>query len=554
MRKGDTITFTYDTLNRINTKTLPSPAPVVTYSYDLAGRPIGFTDTGAAIIAPTPPSPGSALASVTMSYDALNQPLSFIFGPAVAQTTPPASGSSPFAYYYNAANQRTSQSAGDNTWWSYPTTASTVNYTANSLNQYTAVGAVSPTYDSNGNLNYDGTFSYGYDAENRLTSVTQSGTAVATYAYDAQGRRKSKTVGATTTNYVVDPSNRALFDYDGSSGQVQRWYAFGSGLNDALSQANVAANTRTTFIPDVQGSIIGTLDSSSGAIAKTGYQSFGESGSTSGRFQYTGARIDAETNGLYDFRARMYSPTLGRFLQPDPIGVLAGSNLYAYVGNDPLNNTDPNGACPQCLAGAAIGASIGLAFQAGSDLWNWRVSSFSSYVGAVVGGSVGGAAATVCGPACAGATAGAASNLIASALNGTFSASGLVTDTAVGAAGGAVLGQVAPYVFRNYVSRGTKGAIGEGLTQLDLLLNRQMIVQRNAANGVGRSTFDFLLDNGSFVESKFGTSDLSTVQRQAAAQPGMDLRVDYWNYPTVSGIGAAGVGAGAAGAPSGSDK
>ena len=59
--------------------------------------------------------------------------------------------------------------------------------------------------------------------------------------------------------------------------------------------------------------------------------------STSGAFRYAGARIDAEANGLFDFRARMYSPTLGRFLQTDPIGAAGGINLYAYVGNDPVN-------------------------------------------------------------------------------------------------------------------------------------------------------------------------------------------------------------------------
>jgi RHS repeat-associated protein len=111
---------------------------------------------------------------------------------------------------------------------------------------------------------------------------------------------------------------------------------------------NVAGSTRATTIPDIQGSIVASLDASSGTLTKAGYQAYGESSVTSGTFRYTGARIDAETNGLYDFRARMYSPTLGRFMQADPIGAKGGINLYAYVGNDPLNLVDPLGLCSTC--------------------------------------------------------------------------------------------------------------------------------------------------------------------------------------------------------------
>jgi YD repeat-containing protein len=166
---------------------------------------------------------------------------------------------------------------------------------------------VTPTYDSNGNLTFDGTFTYGYDAENRLVSASGAGNTAA-YAYDARGRRKSKTVNGTTTIFVQDPQGRALLDYDGTAGTIQNWYAFGSGPNDVLNQVSVTGSTRVTYIPDIQGSIVASLDASSGTLTKTGYQLFGESGTTAGSFRYTGARIDAETNGLYDFRARVYSP------------------------------------------------------------------------------------------------------------------------------------------------------------------------------------------------------------------------------------------------------
>jgi len=113
----------------------------------------------------------------------------------------------------------------------------------------------------------------------------------------------------------------------------------------------VAAGTRETFIPDIQDSVMATLDSGSGALTKAGYLPFGENASaTTGTFRFIGQRFDAETagsvgepSGLYYYRARMYSPTLGRFMQPDPIGYQGGVHLYAYVGNDPLNLTDPLG-------------------------------------------------------------------------------------------------------------------------------------------------------------------------------------------------------------------
>jgi RHS repeat-associated protein len=119
---------------------------------------------------------------------------------------------------------------------------------------------------------------------------------------------------------------------------------------------NVASGTRATLIPDVQGSFIGALDAGSGALTKYGDQTYGESGTTGGSFRYTGQRIDPETNGLYYYRARMYAPAWGRFMQADPIGYAGGANFYRYVRNDPLNLNDPYGFAPDSPQPQAGGA------------------------------------------------------------------------------------------------------------------------------------------------------------------------------------------------------
>ncbi len=337
-RAGATVGFTYDTLNRLSTKAVPGEA-TVTYAYDQASHLIGVSDSSASMTAPA----SSASYSATYAYDQLNRPLAVNWSPAPAQTTPTATSAS-FTFAYDPTNRRIGQTATDNSWWSYPTTATNVSYTANSLNQYTAVGSVSPTYDGNGNLTYDGTFTYSYDAENRMISANGTG-LTASYAYDAQGRRKSKTVNGTTTYFVTDASNREVLEYNGSSGAIANWYAYALGPNDVLNQMNVALGTRATLIPDIQGSFIGSLDASSGALTKYGYQAYGESGSPNTSFAYTGQRIDPET-GLYYERARMFSTALGRFPQADPIGYRGGSNLYVYVNNDPLNLVDAPGLSP----------------------------------------------------------------------------------------------------------------------------------------------------------------------------------------------------------------
>jgi len=88
-----------------------------------------------------------------------------------------------------------------------------------------------------------------------------------------------------------------VLEYDGASGAVQRWYAFGQGPDAVLNQMNTALGTRETMIPDIQGSIIATFDSGV-ALAKSGYQPYGENPTlTTGTYRYAARRFDPETTG-----------------------------------------------------------------------------------------------------------------------------------------------------------------------------------------------------------------------------------------------------------------
>jgi RHS repeat-associated protein len=96
--------------------------------------------------------------------------------------------------------------------------------------------------------------------------------------------------------------------------------------------------TRRFNHADALGSVVAVSVAAGAVSERFAYTVYGVADANTGSaMRYTGRRLDA-TTGLYDLRARDYSPMLGRFLQADPIGIAGRTNLYAYVGNDPLEH------------------------------------------------------------------------------------------------------------------------------------------------------------------------------------------------------------------------
>jgi len=197
---------------------------------------------------------------------------------------------------------------------------------------------VSIGYDLRGNLTSQGASLYTYTVENRLVN----GPSGAAFTYDPTGRLSQSSGASGTMQYQYDGTDLTA-EYN-TSGQLQRRYVHGPGADEPLVWYEGSGTTdRRWFHQDERGSIVALSNSSGAMIAIDSYDEYGIPASTNlGRFQYTGQTWMPEI-GMYYYKARVYSPTLGRFLQTDPIGYGDGINWYAYVGNDPMDRTDPSG-------------------------------------------------------------------------------------------------------------------------------------------------------------------------------------------------------------------
>jgi len=209
-------------------------------------------------------------------------------------------------------------------------------------NQITTAGSTTFTYDNNGNqtgTSESGFPRWRYDAQNHTIGYT-GGLATDTFTVDGgmQRRQKTTTTGGTTTSGVFDgdmyrqlaPVSRTLYYVRDPGGRLL-------ALTDG--------GTVYYYGLDGHGSVA-TLTDKNGAVVNTyRYDPYGNSLSKTERavlpnpWQYAGGYYEAES-GLYLLGARYYAPTLGRFLQQDPLG---GDSQYAYAGSDPCNNSDATG-------------------------------------------------------------------------------------------------------------------------------------------------------------------------------------------------------------------
>ena len=289
-----------------------------TYTLDKVGK---RTSKVAAVLNPL---------TETYAYDAVDQLTQAKYG--TARTV---------AYTYDASGNR--QVVAEN--------GTAKSYTANALNEYISVGGNTLTYDANGNLTGDGNGStYVYDAQNRLVQATVNG-IVTTFAYDSRNRVVQRTANGITVNLTYNGWN--LIEERDVAGALQQVYVHGAGTDEILTK--ITPTGAVYYLADGLGSTVALTDETGSVVESATYDAYGlatlrnstgkilTGSGYQNRFLFTGREWLSDA-GIYDYRNRAYSPTLGRFLQTDPIRFGAGDpNIYRYCGNNPTCYIDPTG-------------------------------------------------------------------------------------------------------------------------------------------------------------------------------------------------------------------
>lgn len=236
------------------------------------------------------------------------------------------------------------------------TTAATSNRLASLANPVRSFG-----YDNAGNTTSDAGYSATYDVTGRLTQLV-TGAVTWNYAYDGLGRRVRKFASsgaASTVIYAYDGAGHLLGEYDSGGGALREYVWLGdtpvavftpgaTGLSPPLAYYVHADQLNTPqAVLDTSGALRWTWYAEPFASTPANTNPAGK-GSFAFSLRMPGQVFDAET-GLHYNLWRDYDPSIGRYVQSDPVGLAGGINTYAYADGSPTSGTDPLGlATFQC--------------------------------------------------------------------------------------------------------------------------------------------------------------------------------------------------------------
>jgi len=258
-------------------------------------------------------------------------------------------------------------------WSSVTLNGTAQNRTANQQNEITSIsGLTTPGYDLNGNTTTDQAGNtFVYDAWNRLIAEKSGSSTLVSFSYDALGREIISNV--TGVGYAVTlyyNTSWQVVEEDLPSGSMAQQYVWNPLGVDSMVERD-AAYIRQYVQTDANGNVTSVLDTSGNVQERYIYDPYGavtvltptwttRSGSLYGWvYLFQSGRYDA-TSTLYGFRNRYLSPTLGRWVQNDPLGFGGGSdNFYSFVGANPVTNSDPSGLDSSQEGGGAASATDG---------------------------------------------------------------------------------------------------------------------------------------------------------------------------------------------------